>query len=564
MTPDSPLSLKELLLAPPRPDRGLEILDRRGRSIGARSWRELGEIAEAQAGRLHRHGVQPEDRVLLCLPLGFSLLDCWLGSVLRGAWPAAVAPAGVLGGKEQALAQVVHAAEALTPRVIVGSTHLREQLTERGDRAIAERVVTPEELEELTPVTGALPDIHPDQTAFLQLTSGSTGKRRAGVISHRAILHDTYASNLSIGQPLGSTAAESLERMVSWLPMHHDMGLVGGLLFSLRCGFDLTLMAPEAFLARPRAWLQALATGAPSLSPAPNFAYQLCAERVRDEELTGLDLSGWKAALVGAEMVRPETVRGFLERFESCGFSASSLRPCYGLAEATLAVTFDDRGEGPRFRRPPEGSTEGWELEEVTCNGRPVADTELEVRAPDGTVLGEDKVGRLWVKAPSLCDGYYDDPNGTYESFDDGWLDTGDLAFLHDGELYPVGRHKEILVLRGHNVMPHELEWLADEAAGGGGSERCGAFAVARDGSGEEPVLVMEVSGRDDAALRALDSEVRSRLGRALGLPLADLVFVRRGQVPKTSSGKVRRAELRRLYLAQQLDRFELPSEESS
>ena len=341
-----------------------------------------------------------------------------------------------------------------------------------------------------------------------------------------------------------------------WLPLHHDMGLVGGILYSLLNGLDLHLASPRAFLARPRVWLELLSAAGRSVSPAPNFAYQLCVDRIAPDERAGLDLSRVRAALLGAEMVRPETAASFARAFAAAGLDPRAMRPCYGLAEATLAVTFDSAGEGVRTAPVPDDGRGRGELVEVVSVGVPVPDTEVRVTSPDGAQLGEGRVGEVLVRGPGVFAGYWNDDEATRETLTaDGWLRTGDLGFLRGGELYLSGRTKDILIVRGQNLMPHELEWIVEEVAGGGGACRAGAFSVPRS-SGEEPVVVVEVDGDARSDLSAVEREIRDRVGRRLALVLADVAFVRRGKIPKTTSGKVQRRELRARYLARELERL--------
>jgi acyl-CoA synthetase (AMP-forming)/AMP-acid ligase II len=344
--------------------------------------------------------------------------------------------------------------------------------------------------------------------------------------------------------------------MVSWLPLYHDMGLIGCLMLPLLTGVDTFLLRPETFLARPKLWLAELGRRGTTFVPAPNFAYQLCVERVRPGDLEGVDLSSWRMALTGAEMVRPESVRAFCQAFEPCGFSPRAFQPCYGLAEATLAVTFDTRGEGVRTAPLPSGADAGFGLEEVVSTGAPVLDTEVVIVAPDGSRCPERVIGEVHIKGPGVFLGYYRDPQATADSLHDGWFATGDLGFLEGGELYLTGRTKDVLIIHGHNLMPDEIERLADSVTGGGGLLRSAAFSVARGAGGEQPILVVEVAERDAEALARLEQDIRTRIGRALSLPLADLVFVRRGRIPRTSSGKMQRQELRQRYLDGGIERI--------
>jgi fatty-acyl-CoA synthase len=251
-------------------------------------------------------------------------------------------------------------------------------------------------------------------------------------------------------------------------------------------------------------------------------------------------------------------VAAFRDAFGTSGLSPLALRPCYGMAEATLAVTFDVAGQGLRTARVPDDGRSAGEPSEVASVGVPVADTEVRVTAPDGVALPERRVGEVLVRGPGVFAGYFDDDAATRDARaarDDEWLRTGDLGFLDGGELYLSGRTKEILIVRGQNLMPHEIEWIVEAVMGGGGACRVGAFSVPRPG-GEEPVVVVEVAGDAPSDLAASEREIRSRVGRRLSLPLADVAFVRRGKIPKTTSGKVQRRELRARYLAHELERL--------
>jgi acyl-CoA synthetase (AMP-forming)/AMP-acid ligase II len=321
-------------------------------------------------------------------------------------------------------------------------------------------------------------------------------------------------------------------------------------------GLDCWLLRPPSFLARPRLWLRQLASHGVSFTPSPNFGYQLCVERIRHGDLDGVDLSRWRWALTGAEMVRTETTGAFIEAFEPLGFRPEGFMPCYGLAEATLAVTLDRRGEGVRTLPAPAGTDRGLAISEVVSNGEPIRDTVVEVRAPDGSARPEGSIGEVFIKGPGVFLGYYRDRDATDASLDNGWFATGDLGFLHARELYVTGRTKDLLIVRGHNIMPDEIERLADGITGGGGLMRSAAFSVARGASGEEAVVVVEVDAHDPERLDALARDIRIAVGRAMGLPLADLVFVRRGRIPRTTSGKMQRGELRQRYLDGSLERL--------
>jgi acyl-CoA synthetase (AMP-forming)/AMP-acid ligase II len=540
-----------------QPGRGVALFDRRGRLAGRETYPALLSMARRGAARLAARGVAAGDRVGVCLPTSWEWFEAWFGAALLGAWPLALAPPGPMGAPEATVDRLDRLSERLGLRPVVCTASLAADAARLGARALAAAAFTVDDFAAGAAdgaFTAADPD--PEEIAYLQLTSGSTGDPRAVMVPHRAALHNVWASDLAIGAPRGAPASTWIDSMVAWLPLYHDMGLVGCVLLSVVHGFDLWLLQPRSFLARPRLWLEELGRRGSAITAVPNFGLQLCLERLADEGTAGLDLAGWGAAMVGAEMVSPQTAAAFVEVFAPCGFAPAAVRPCYGLAEATLAVSFDMAGEGVRTR-PAPGSAVGGGGGEVVCLGRAVADTEIQVVSPDGALRPEGAEGEVLVRGPGVFSGYYRDPEATAEALRDGWLATGDLGFLAGGELYLTGRLKDLLIIRGQNLMPHELEWIAEGAAGGGGAARAGAFSVDGGARGEQAVVVLEVDRREgEEALADLDRQVRLRVAHALGLPLADLVLVRRGQVPKTTSGKVQRRELRRRYLAGELERL--------
>ncbi|HLX60995.1 MAG TPA: AMP-binding protein [Planctomycetota bacterium] len=533
--------------------RGTALYDRRGQSSEFRTHAEIFQRARESAGRLAAAGIGPADRLLLCLPTSWELIDAFLGAVLRGALPTLVAPAGALGGAAAHAAKIRGLIALLGPQRFYCDESTRRMLLEFGEKSAADLSLVPNELNSLAPLAITPHIAAPDDLAFMQLTSGSTGSQRAVMIRHANVAANAHA----IGTLSDAAPFSDENGVVSWLPLNHDMGLVGCILFPIFYGLDLKLLRPESFLARPNLWLKMLSTQNNPFAPAPNFAYQLCVERADPAELKGCDLSNWRCALSGAEMIRPETCAAFEAKFSALGFKPRAWLACYGMAEATLAATSDTRRQGIRTLAAPRGMQAEMGLKELVCCGEPVRDSRIRISPPASQdALGEGQVGEICINGPGIFAGYYNDAEATAAALQDGWLRTGDLGFLKDGELYITGRLKDVLIVHGHNIMPHEIEWLAESATGAGGAERSGAFSVAHGADGEQAVVVLEISGIEGERLSALAHEIRSRVGRGLGLPLADIVLVRRGQIPKTTSGKVQRAELRRRYLENKLERL--------
>ncbi|MEI6234053.1 MAG: fatty acyl-AMP ligase [Planctomycetota bacterium] len=535
------------------PSNGISIFDRRGQKSEFNSYPTLLQRVKDCAGRMAAAGIGPGDRVLIGLPTSWDLVDAILGAMMRGALPTMVAPPGALGGAAGHAVKIRGLVELLGSKRIYCDDSSKRLLIESGSQDLADLAITPEEFSAFQPAPGIVrPAINPSDIAFMQLTSGSTGRQRAVMIRHSNLM----ANSRAICDILKIRPYSSEQTVVSWLPLHHDMGLVGCLLFSIAYGVNLKVLRPESFLARPKLWMQLMASGSITQTPAPNFAYQLCVERVDVADLAGCDLSKWKVALTGAEMIRPETCEAFVEKFGPLGFDKRAFLPSFGMAETTLLVSGDTRHAGIKTIPAPADARAGLGMKELVSNGFPVLDTSLRI-SPAGSPhsLLDGQIGEVCVNSPSVFAGYYNSPEATAAALQDDWLRTGDLGFMHDGELYLTGRIKDVLIVNGHNIMPHEIEWLAESATGAGGSERCGAFSIARGAEGEQAVVVLEISDMEDAALPALAHDIRSRVGRTLGLPLADVVLVKRGIIPKTTSGKVQRRELRTRYLDNTLER---------
>ena len=554
------------LAAARSPSTAITMIDNRGREASRRTSPELLESIRAGAARLRAAGLGPNQRCLVCLPTSWEFLETWFGALLLGAYPVAIAPPGALGSPRAQVTKALRVAEAIEASLLVGTRMLIDEAEavriEESESSVAATPATPvtpatspetqlidiDHLGRMRPETSGFetPSRNLGDTAFLQLTSGSTGLPRAVEITHGGAIHNALAIETAMSRPHGAR----IGHVVSWLPLYHDMGLIGCVFSSLVNGIDLDLIGPRTFLARPWIWLEVISRRERVFSPAPNFAYQLCVERVPDNRFEQLDLSRWRDATSGSEMVRPETVEAFCERFAVCGFRPESLRPSYGLAEATLGVSLDSGGRGTHSLPMPgeDGSSQ------VVSTGTALPDNELRIVDDDDRDLAAGEIGTVLVRSPSLMKGYYREPEATAEVIRNGWLDTGDLGFLDEaGELYLTGRTKEILILNGQNLMPHELEWHAEEEIGGGGSLRCGAFSVDAP-HGEQPVLVVETTSNASNELAEAADRIRARLGRSLSLPLDELVFVKRGSIPRTSSGKIMRTALRQLYVSDELD----------
>ncbi|HSN53758.1 MAG TPA: AMP-binding protein, partial [Candidatus Sulfomarinibacteraceae bacterium] len=397
----------------------------------------------------------------------------------------------------------------------------------------------------------------PGDLALVQFSSGTTVDPKPVALSHRAVVRQAVALNGHWPDVDGVVNSG-----LSWLPLYHDMGLIGCVIAALERPGTMTLIPPELVLARPGVWLRAISDWRATISVAPNFAYGLCADRITDEELDGVDLSGWRVALCGAEPVVPRVLRRFVERFAPWGLRPEALTPVYGLSEATLAVTFSDLGRpfaSRRFDRErlsrdgrAEEAADGLEL---ACVGRPIDGAEVRVVDVGRRELPDDSVGDVLVRSPSLMEGYFGRPEATREVLADGWLDTGDLGFVHDGDLYLTGRRKDVLILRGRCHSPTEVEGAVDEDDG---VRRGCSVAVSwlPDGADGEHLLVLVEArrGLPKAAFAELVRACRARVRRVTGLEVDRVEVLAPGTLPRTSSGKLRRQEALRRLLAGELE----------
>ncbi len=398
------------------------------------------------------------------------------------------------------------------------------------------------------------------RVAFVQYTSGSTSDPKGVTVSHENLVH-----NLRAIQRL-ATAGTDAPIGVSWLPPYHDMGLIGGQLQPLYAGFPGYLFSPLEFLTRPILWLELISRHGATVSPFPNFALEYCLRKVTDEQRDRLDLSTWQVAINGAEPIRADTLARFSDRFAPCGFQAEAHKPVYGLAEATLMASCPYEVRPPRTEAVSQDALREGRVAApanaedtatfVSCGpalpGQTIRSVDPETHAP----VAPDRIGEIWLSGPSIASGYWNKPDASAATFgarlagsDEGpFLRTGDLGFLRDGELFVTGRLKDLIILRGKNVFPQDLEHVAEQSHPALRPGSSVAFAVPGD-EGEAVVIVAEVRRDGVTDLDALARTVRDALRRGPGIDPTTIVLLPAGALPKTSSGKVRRFKARELYL---------------
>jgi fatty-acyl-CoA synthase len=543
----------EMLRAAARAECGVTFADLQERET-ALGWREVYARARRVAAALAGLGVRAGDRVVLVLPTGPAFLDAFFGAVLAGAVPVPAAPPQRLGRLDEYHAAVARIVRATGARLVVTDAAVKRLLgvaVEASRPALGCAVAA-----DLLGGRGELErEGAPDALAMIQFSSGSTVDPKPVALTHANLM----AQVATIDQALSDDGGT----VVSWLPLHHDMGLIGCLLYALYRPVPLVLIPPELFLARPALWLRALSRHRARSSPAPNFAYALCLKRIKDEDLEGVDLSNWRSALNGAEPISVGVLEAFAERFSRWGLDPRALRPVYGMAEASLAVTFSPPG---RLARTLEVDARRLASEGAVAPGRrrlasvgvPVPGMEVEVRGPDGAELGERRVGRVWVRGPSVMEGYFGNAEATARALVGGWLDTGDLGFVEGGELFVCGRAKDVVIIRGANHPPQEFEECLDGLPGArAGCAVALGFVPPSDAAGGEELLILAERAErraTAAADEALADAIRNAVLRRTGVRPHTVAVLAPGTLPRTTSGKLRRAEALRRFLAGELE----------
>ncbi|HJL18532.1 MAG TPA: fatty acyl-AMP ligase [Sandaracinaceae bacterium LLY-WYZ-13_1] len=516
------------------------------------TWESLLERAKSIAVALGEHGMKKGDHVALILPEAGDFIPTFLGVVQGGGVPVPLYPpmgVGQLGGY---LDHCKH---------IVGASRSKLLVTNRQIKAVIGKVY--ESAPDLRAILmmGDLdgdasrwsdPGLTLDDTCFLQFTSGSTNKPKGVVVTHGNLAHNAWAV---MREGLDS---HDEDRGVSWLPLFHDMGLIGFVIAPIHHRVPVSFLSPMTFLKRPASWLEILSKHRGTITYGPNFSYALTAKRVRDRDLEGLDLSCVRVAGCGAEPIQADTLRGFADRFAKVGFEQQAFVPSYGMAEYTLAIAFStgvptDRvwqeklwAEG--VAEPAPEDADPTDVVEIVHCGPSFAEHGIRiVDLDDRAVLPDRRVGEIEVRGPSVMQGYYEMPEATRETIGgDGWMRTGDLGYLAEGNVYICGRAKDVIIVNGKNYYPQDLEWAASEVQG----VRAGnviAFPSHRPGLGREAVIVVaetkEPEGRD-----ALARAVQAEIARETGLTVDEVVMVDAGTIPKTSSGKLQRRKARQLY----------------
>jgi 1-acyl-sn-glycerol-3-phosphate acyltransferase len=535
------------------PDRlHATILEDEETVLATLTYAQLATAARRVAVGLVIRDVAPGDRVALMLPTGSDFFAAFFGVLYAGAIPVPIYPPARLTQIEEHMRRQVGILRNAAPRILITVPEaLRLGSIMEGQ---VETLTTIESVANLSvPANAQLPPFSDGRaTAFLQYTSGSTGDPKGVVLSHANMLANIRALGIAI-------EANSSDIFLSWLPLYHDFGLVAAWLGSLYFAVPLFVMSPLSFLARPESWLRAIHRYRATLSAAPNFAFELCVDKVEAADIEGVDLGSLRLMANGAEPVSAQTLRRFTQRFRPYGFRPEAMRPAYGLAESAVGLTLSPLGHVPLIDRvnrdalSRRGVAESAKpddaeaLEIVSC-GLPLPGHEVRIVDETDRELGERREGRLEFRGPSATSGYFHNPIKTQELFHGAWLDSGDQAYMAEGEVYLTGRIKDIIIRAGHHIYPQEIE---EAIAGLSGVVRNGvaAFGTTDQSSGTERVVVLiETTETDLTARKALQALAQEVVTDIIGAPPDEVVLAPPQTVPKTSSGKIRRSAARGLY----------------
>lgn len=539
--------------------RGLNFHDPRGRLVRAYPYSELRSDAHAMAARLVDHGVKPEDRVALIAETGPQFAALFFGCVLMGAWPVPLPLPTSFGGRDAFVDQLAVQMKSAAPVLLLHPAELRSMASDAA-HAAGLTAIDWESFGE-RPARVFMPHAaKPDDIAYLQYSSGSTRFPHGVIITHRALLNNLAAHSHGMEIRHG-------DRCVSWLPWYHDMGLVGCLLSPVANQVSADYLKTEDFARRPLAWLDLISRNpGTTLSYSPTFGYDICARRISSQSHIAdrLDLSRWRVAGNGADMIRPDVMQAFVDAFAPAGFKASAFLPSYGLAEATLAVSIMPPGEGINVELVEETDLSGvpedghrpQRFRAIVNCGKPARDMKVEIRDDDGAPLPERELGKVWCSGPSIMSGYFRDEVSTAACMKDDWLDTGDMGYMSNGYVFIVGRAKDMIIVNGKNHWPQDIEWAVEQLPGFKPGD-IAAFAITTPGGEETPAVLVQCRTTDDAERARLRDAIREKVRGITGMNcVVELVPPR--TLPRTSSGKLSRAKARNLYLSGEIQPYAL------
>ena len=538
---------------------GLNFHDPRGTLIRVYPYAELRADALAAARRMIAFGLDRGDRVALLAETGPEFAAAFFGAIYAGVWPVPLPLPTSFGGREAYIDQLAVQLGSSDPQLLLFPSELEAMAEAAG----AQRGVPAHSFAQFTTLSESdapLPITDAEDIAYLQYSSGSTRFPHGVAITHRALMSNLRAHGLGMRMGPG-------DRGISWLPWYHDMGLVGCLLSMVANQMSADYLKTEDFARRPLAWLDLISRNpGTTLSYSPTFGYDICARRM-SSQMKGsgrFDLSRWRLAGNGADMIRPDVMQAFVDAFADFGFDAKAFTPSYGLAEATLAVSIMPPGEGLVVELVEETQLSGsgacgdrpQRYRAIVNCGRPALGMEIEVRDEDGGLLPDRAIGKVWCAGPSVMVGYFRDQEATDACLVDGWLDTGDMGYLSDGYIYIVGRAKDMIIINGKNHWPQDIEWAVEQLPGFKAGD-IAAFAITTPGGEETPAVLVQCRTSDPGERTRLREAIREKVRAITGMNCV-VELVPPKTLPRTSSGKLSRAKARNLYLSGEIQPYDL------
>ncbi|MEM6858823.1 MAG: fatty acyl-AMP ligase [Pseudomonadota bacterium] len=539
-----------------RSKKGLNFHDMRGQLIRVYPYTEMREDARTMARRLIAAGIAPQDRVALIAETGPDFAALFCACIYAGAWPVPLPLPTSFGGKDSFIDQLAIQLQSSDPAILL----YPEEIGEMAAAAAQRQGCAAESWQSFATREAPdcdFPEADPQDICYLQYSSGSTRFPQGVAVTHESLLHNLYGHAASMNLGAG-------DRCISWLPWYHDMGLVGCFLSLIANQFSADLLKPDAFARRPLAWLDMISRNpGNSCSYSPTFGYDICARRISSQTNVAerFDLSRWRIAGNGADMIRPDVMQSFVNAFSDAGFKASAFTPSYGLAEAVLGVTVMPPGEGirvelveeERLSGTPRDITRPARYRAIVNCGKPLPDMELEIRGEDGHARGDHQIGKVLCRGPSVMHSYFRNKEATADCLvpdADGrpWLDTGDMGYMADGYLFIVGRAKDMIIINGKNHWPQDIEWAVEQLPGFNHGD-IAAFAVETDNGEEAPAVLVHCRVADPAERVKLREQIADKVRSVTGMScVVELVPPR--TLPRTSSGKLSRAKAKKLYLS--------------
>ena len=536
---------------------GANFFTGRGKQYAQLPFSELRDKARVLARKLLGLGLRKGDRVGLVAETTPEFLIFFFACQYSGTVPVAYPATLIMGGHHAYVKQLSRLIKASRPAVAMASSGYIAFLTEAAVDADLTFVGEPDDFNDLPESLGELPSIEPEDVAYLQFTSGSTRFPRGVVINQQTVM-----DNMS-GIIRNGIKMQPGDRCFSWLPFYHDMGMVGLILVPVASQTSVDYLDTREFAVRPRQWLRLMTITKATISFSPSFGFDLCTRRLKSTEVDQYDLSNWRVAGIGAEMIRPETLEKFARLLAPAGFKESSFVACYGMAECALAISFapleggiesdyidaDYLSKHKQARLvDPAHPNQSRTKQFVKC-GLLLPNFELEIRGGSGKTLPDRHIGTIFLRGPSVMSGYYEDAESTQAVLaEDGWFNTGDLGYLIDSNLVITGREKDLIIINGKNIWPQDLEYLAEQQAevGVGGSL---AFSVPNSNGGETCVLKISCKKTDPAMRSEIVERLTGLMRSELGIDCY-VTLVPKGKLPRTSSGKLSRSAARLNFMA--------------